>query len=403
VRILQIGPVPPEVGGKNIGGVANHTWDLSRNLFMRGHKVAIISDNISCQRNLFSIEKEIPIYGISSSVDTNKILLMMKPNIWYRIFKAKNHIGSLLSWKKVVKNILSYKLAIDDFKPDIIHIHHLEIRFPFTYYAINKEIPLVTTVHSPSSVEFRDNQFSKQMMKLIYLNLKFSDNLIFVSQLSKTRFKRVLDKSLNNKRIWIILNPVNSKIYYPVDKKEARKYLGIDTDRPVILFVGNIHKRKGLNTLIDSISILRSKNIKVKLIIVGEGPDKDQIIDLIKEKKLSSEISIKGSVPSLIYYYNSSDLFVLPSLYESFGLVYIEAMLCGCPVIGTDNVPLEVIPNSSYGYRVQSNNPEELAKKIEISLSRDWNRDHIVKYARSFDWSVKINEFEKIYRFLIDE
>ena len=95
---------------------------------------------------------------------------------------------------------------------------------------------------------------------------------------------------------------------------------------------------------------------------------------------------------------NASDLFVLPSLSESFGIVQIEAMACGVPVVATINGGSEeIITSEDYGLLVEPANPEDLAEKILIALNKEWDKEKIRKYAEQFTWERIAERIHEIY------
>lgn len=168
----------------------------------------------------------------------------------------------------------------------------------------------------------------------------------------------------------------------------------------MVLFVGELKRVKGIYTLLEAINILKKSKKEVRLIIVGDGPEKKWIQDFVLKNNLQNIIRLDGrkSPSELLYYYNAADLFVMPSFSESFGLVYVEAMSCGTPVIGSHSTAIpEVISSDDYGILVPPGNATGLADAIEMGLKRKWNKNKIIKYAHSFSWDNRITDIEKIY------
>lgn len=155
-------------------------------------------------------------------------------------------------------------------------------------------------------------------------------------------------------------------------KGEIRKKYGF----PIILFVGNLLPYKGLRYL-----ILAMKEIKGKLLIIGDGNEMDRLKRTVHKNGLTEKVYFLGekSYRELVSFYHASDIFVLPSLYESFGNVQLEAMACGKPVINT-NIPTavpEVSIHGETGLTVPPANPTALSEAIKRLLENDKER---IKY-----------------------
>ena len=101
----------------------------------------------------------------------------------------------------------------------------------------------------------------------------------------------------------------------------------------------------------------------------------------------------------ILIWMNVCDVFVLPSLRESFGVVQIEAMACGKPVVATYNSGSEeIITSEDYGLLCEPANPEELAEMILIALDKEWDNEEILRYAERFRWEDIVKEIIEVYR-----
>jgi glycosyltransferase involved in cell wall biosynthesis len=292
-----------------------------------------------------------------------------------------------------------YQQVIEDFQPEVIHVHHLENQFPFAYFTASDRIPLITTVHSSHLIDFSEPSRRPLRHQFVRENLGLARNLIFVSRFVKARYEALFPDGLVGRRTWIIHNPHDSSLFSVFPKKEARRHIKKESEYYLILFVGGLIPRKGAHVLVEALGRLKTKGLEVRAMLAGEGPERTALQALIQEKELSEAISLEGpkSQEELVHYYNAADLFVLPSLMESFGVVFIEAMLCGCPVIGTPEVLQELLPGEGFGYYVPSENPQALADAIEKAHSQSWDRAKIRHYATDFDWKTRIHDFEEAY------
>ena len=151
--------------------------------------------------------------------------------------------------------------------------------------------------------------------------------------------------------------------------KIKEKYPFLSQNR-VILYVGQLIRRKGLPYLIEAMNIVRKQVGNVKLLLIGQGADKDSLQDLVRQRNLTEQVLFLGAEDHehVLAFMNVSDLFVLPSLEEAFGIVLVEAMSQGLPVVATDvqGVP-SIVKDGINGYLVPPRDEKALAARI-ISL-----------------------------------
>jgi D-inositol-3-phosphate glycosyltransferase len=176
-------------------------------------------------------------------------------------------------------------------------------------------------------------------------------------------------------RISVIPCGVNLELFQPVGRELARQYLGL-TDKKIILFVGRIEPLKGVARLLRAMSCLQ--DIKgLRLIIIGgdeySQPEIERLQKMSGDLHIQDAVTFRGLVKheQLPYYYSAADACVAPSYYESFGLVVLESLACGTPVVATDVGHLKsIIRQGETGYVVTNNTPQGLADKIARLLSK---------------------------------
>src|SRR5205823_12756384 len=141
----------------------------------------------------------------------------------------------------------------------------------------------------------------------------------------------------------------------------------VSEDRKIILYVGRIVREKGIFTLLEALDELRTRGKDVSLVFVGEGPLKEDLAKEVLRRKLNDRVKLAGFVDEkkLVSLYNSSDAFVLPSHYEPFGMVALEAMASRVPVVVSDVGGLsEIVEDGITGVKVPAANPSTLAEGI---------------------------------------
>jgi D-inositol-3-phosphate glycosyltransferase len=197
-------------------------------------------------------------------------------------------------------------------------------------------------------------------------------------------------------KIGVVPCGVNMELFRPVDRMAARQKLGISNEK-VLLFVGRIDPLKGIDRLLQALTYLPSRD-GLRLVIIGG--DENSRPEIEKLKRLSVELKVQDSVKfeglikqeRLPYYYSAADVCVVPSYYESFGLVALESLSCGTPVVATDVGDMKnIIRPGETGYVAPDNAPEKLAAAIARLLSRlERDRESVLAVRASvsrFGWA----------------
>ena len=185
----------------------------------------------------------------------------------------------------------------------------------------------------------------------------------------------ILHYTASPERISVIPCGVNLELFQPMDKEMAKRELGYGNDK-IILFVGRIEPLKGIDQLLRAMTYLQNGQ-GLRLVIIG-GDEHSQY-EMERLQKLSQDLRIGDSViflglmkhEKLPYFYSAADVCVIPSYYESFGLVALESIACGTPVVAPDVGNLRNIIHQGWtGYVVMDNAPHHLAEKIALLLSQ---------------------------------
>lgn len=282
-------------------------------------------------------------------------------------------------------------------KFDLIHAH---FTWPSGYAGtlLKKKfnVPLIITAHGFDvyDVPFRNSIYRAKIVKA----LNEAERIITVSN---SNFE-VLTKKLGvpGNKISIIPNGFDGKIFRPMPKKEVREKLGLPLEKKIVLSVGNLISIKGYEYLIRAAEIAMRKRKDTMFVIVGNGPLRGKLEQLVNSLSLKGIFLFVGSKhhDEVSLWMNAADLFVLPSLSEGNPTVMFEALGVGLPFIGTKvgGIP-EIITSEDYGLLCEPANPEDLAEKILIALEKDWDRKKIRKYAKQFTWESIVSEVVKVY------
>ena len=252
--------------------------------------------------------------------------------------------------------------------PDLIYCHHPLIE-GMVGLAIKEKyrIPLVVVEHCLVDVQsFLDHT---ALAKKAYTHvLCKADAVIAVSKLLASRMEQFFAN--NPKTISVIENGVD------ISKLPAQKMPKPSgyKDRKVILSVGWLEERKGHRILIQAIKKVLPLIPTIKCIIIGRGSQEDQLRGLINELHLQEHVEIVGNMPhsELMSFMSWCDVFVLPSWNEAFGVVYVEAMGCKTPIIGTKGEGIaEVIEEGKHGLLVKPRDVDSLVQALLTLLRND--------------------------------
>lgn len=384
MKILQLNPAFYPAFA--YGGTVNVSYNLAKALAKRGHDVTVFtSDTIDkhTRQNDLYVEHE----GM-------------------KIFYFRN-VSNLLAWHRYLLYpglIRALKDHIQDF--DIVHLHGTRNfqNIIAAHYAKKYGIPYVIQPHGslPKIV-------AKQKLKMIYDVfwgkdiLKSASKIIAVSGSEVEQFRQV---DIPDEKINVIPNGIND--VSPTDLPPAgqfRERYDIH-EKHIILYVGRIHKRKGIDFLIHAFNsfIQTWTGDDVTLVIVG--PDdgyRSTLENLVEQLGLSEKARFIGYAPTLTAAYQDADVLVYPSIYEIFGLVPFEALLCGTPVIVTDDCGCgELIEEAECGYLVHYGDVAGLSETLRKALDHPDVNTRMVEAGRRYveehlAWENVVKLVEEMY------
>lgn len=237
---------------------------------------------------------------------------------------------------------------------------------------------------------------------------------VVVATLAEQTQLRFLYKA-NDRKLEIIPPGVDTSHFYPIPADEAKQFLGLKPGDRMILFVGRIEPLKGVDTLIRAMACLKLKDHgrPVHLAIIGGEPDADpdqMTAEMARLQKLSDDLCMgkmvvflgKRGQDTLPYYYSAAEVLVMPSHYESFGMVALEAMACGTPVIASDVGGLGfLVQDGETGYTIPDDEPELMCEKLSLLLGDGELRARMgrraAEVAQSYDWEKIARQIIGIY------
>ena len=291
-------------------------------------------------------------------------------------------------------------------KLDLLHVHYAIPHASAAYMAQqilsdqNIKIPFITTLHGTDiTLVGKDPSFEP----VINFSINKSNMVTAVSESLKKDTNELFEVKNNIKVIpnFICIDD------YKLENNDFYKKRFAPNNEKIICHISNFRKVKRIEDVLLSFEII-SNEIDVKLILVGDGPERSALEKISRESKYRNNIYFLGSLKSTKEVLNISDLFFLPSSTESFGLSALEAMACSVPVISTKTggIP-EVVIDGESGYlskvgdvkEMSSNAIEILSNENKLSLFKE----NALKQAMKFDVKQILPRYEKIYEKCIDD
>jgi Glycosyltransferase len=285
---------------------------------------------------------------------------------------------------------------------DLIHAH---FTYPSGYVGArlkeNHKKPVILTVH-----EERDG-FLKEIFsnnRNIIYTWNFVDKIIRVNEKDLMEFKRLqIDKS----KLLFLPNGYSQDLFLPMDSNNARIKLKLPLDRTILVNIASLEAYKGQKYLIEAMKKILVIRQDIMLYIVGQGSLENSLQSLINKYGLQNNVILAGGNKpreEIPLWMNACDVFVLPSLSESFGIVQIEAMACGKPVVATRNGGSEeIIMNKKLGILVGPKDSDGLSRAILVALETEWDDEFIRDYARQFAWDGIAKGIVGVYKEVLSE
>jgi glycosyltransferase involved in cell wall biosynthesis len=308
------------------------------------------------------------------------------PTYYYtpRIFR--NLYGRFYLWS--IRSV--FERAVREFAPELVYATWA---YPDCYAAavISREhsLPLVSRVHGSDINRLFEYPRRKEM---IVEAMNYSRAVISVSVPLK---EKLAEEGVERDRIEVILNGVDRELFRYRPMAGARARTGVSPDAEVILYAGNLRREKGVVLLAEAFIELERPG--AQLHIIGEGPEMSALRSLADNPRGREKIFLHGRVShrDMPFWYNSCDLFCLPSFNEGTPNVILEALACSVPVAASDAGGIPDILGEGNGLIFSAGNREALQNALSEGLERVWDRNGIRSPAGS--WEENASELSRIF------
>jgi glycosyltransferase involved in cell wall biosynthesis len=370
----------------NKGGAELGAWELARRLVARGHQVRVVTPR-------FRLD-----WPASETIDGIEVrrYVSLAPSRFTRLSEIM-HCG------QAVPGVLHH---LNDFQPDLVHLHYLF----FTGYAAmawsrwNRRPAIITLVgndvydpyYVPCSFMAPVNRWMVRRAD------KVAAASSFIRDVIAEKFGRPRDQ------VDLVPYGVDLTRFHPVDIgtiAALRRQLSLPEHRPIVLTVQRLHERKGVNYYLEAARRMLAVRPNLFFVVVGSGPERDTLETLSKRLGLSENIRFTGKVldGELPLYYQAADLFAFHTLHEGFGIVLLEAMACGKPVVTTRaGGTLDIVVEGDGGHLVQPRDAEALAERVlrvlaDPNEARRMGERNRLRVEENFNWDRLTDRYMTLY------
>jgi len=386
VRVL-IGPgmAPVNQGGQFAGGAAMATYEIARSLSELGHEVylATLHDFTGSSDQTLHILRRRKL----------REFLKASPRIALKLFKGERNVEkyygrpSLLEEARFLGVRLYWKKLIDRVKPDIISIHGNNLdRLPMILSAVESGAPFVFTSHGISEEE--EVKYDLKVFLEDFFGFLKSNEIPVISVSSGLRSKIIDDIGYKSELCTVIGNGISHEFLEKASryKEERVKEKGNAQSSEVkLITVGSLIKRKNQLLVMEAMKHLPEK---YKYVVVGDGPERKNLERFANSNGLASRVDFAGRLlgEELIQAYSECDVFALTSTSEAFGLVFLEALACGLPVVTMEDLEgVKDIYQPDCFELVEEYDSVELAEAI-VKSTRKIGREQMMEHVKKFSW-----------------
>lgn len=385
------------------GGAETHAYEVTKRLLRRGHRVEVFTSDLY---------KEIPFQRmpkVGEDLDNG--------SGWGNGQKIKRFRAYSLGGELHYVLIPSMVPAMLRYDCDIVHAHsygYFQVNSAALKRILQPDVRFVLTphFHPPWSMwggdrrrrvrGWYDRFFAPRVLDAV-------DRIIGVSSHEMELMSRL---GFDPDKVRVIPNGIDTSLYSPIpDGGKFMREFGLEKGRKrYVLYTGRLASNKGLHYLVDAAQRVLSSCDDVFFLLVGEDAgEKEALEKRIRDKGLEASFLLTGHIKDDSVFrsaYGAADVFVLPSEYEAFGIVLLEAMACKVPVVATTVGGVPDVVDKDSGFLVPYGDSEALAERIsrlldDPALARKMGEKGRKRAMDNFGWNVVVDALEKVYRELV--
>ncbi len=375
------------LGGKDTGGMNVYVRELCRVLGRSGIKVDVYTR---------SQDEHVPHVSHDLGFGNRVVHIPAGPEVPLPRQELAEHLPTF------VEHILAFA-AQKSFQYDLIHSHYWMSGIAARDLQAAWDVPIVHMFHTLGLMKQRVAQNPHEAEGNYRIDgerevLNLADRIVAATIAEEAQLQWLYQA--DTEKIVVIPPGVDTCQFYPIPSDEAKEYIGISPHDPMLLFVGRIEPLKGIDTLIQAIGLMAQQEAftghRLCLSIIGGDPDvgrEESSDEMSRLQALSTENGLddfvtflgRRSQETLPYYYSAAEAVIMPSHYESFGMVALEAMACGTPVVASQVGGLAfLVQDGETGYHINVGDVDALSERLTTLLKDRKLRRRLSKQAAVF-------------------
>jgi glycogen synthase len=369
------------------GGLARHVRKLAEGLAARGTEVHVLARG----------REESPAEEERDGVVIHRVREPERPR----------DLGEFVAWiEHMNSDMLAAGVEVgDSLRFDVVHGHDWLVASAGDHLAKRFRCPLVVTIHATEYGRHQgwvDEHPQSYIHGVEHWMANRAERVITCSAYMREHVADVY--GLDEARISVIPNGIDPSELIPVDDLDALRARFADPGERLVLLVGRLVYEKGFQLALEALPRLIERLGDVRFIVAGSGTAEHELREQAQRLGLDEHGSFLGWIGDDVLHslYRIADLTVVPSIYEPFGLVALEAMASGCPCLVADTGGLrEVVPSEDVGLRFRSRDPDSLGAMAERLLTDEALRDRLVaeasEHVLGFDWADVARQVAGVY------
>jgi D-inositol-3-phosphate glycosyltransferase len=392
------------LGGKETGGMNVYVRDLSRELGRRG----IAVDCFTRSQN-----PDVPRVNKNLGPNCRVIHIPAGPEAPYDKNRIVDHLPQF------VRGVMDF-VRSEGLEYDVLHSHYWLSGLVARDLRRAWGTPIVQMFHTLGHMKNSVASGSQEWEPMRRIEgegevMAFADRLVAATPLERAQMVWLYGANIS--KIAVVPCGVDLRVFHPIAADEAKHKLGLPSSRRIVLFVGRIEPLKGIDTLLRAMALIAPEiphwQEDLSVIIIGGAPGagvEQTNAELARLERLRAELGIEDLVTfqgakdqdTLVYYYSAAEMLVMPSHYESFGMVALEAMACGTPVVASKVGGLTFnVQDGQTGFLVPERDAEALAAKIRLLLTNPDLRQRLAvqaaHWAQRYGWDTIAGQILDLY------